>query len=438
MNTKIELREDINPQPPSEPPPHFQPETFPEQVVWRAITWTYGFYLIGGLYVVGSVLPWLLSLYLLIKLWLQTEDTPDRERIRIPGITWVWILGMIVMQVALVIGHLDFNLGIPVMIKSSIGWAKGWAALALYPLAGCLRIRPQVIYRAVCVVCLQTIVLSPLLIVAPLLHLPEILYVSPLKAVGGPGTTFFDVSLYEIDFDGSIRQRLFTPWGPALGFVANVYFILALQEQSPKWRRFGIIGSLFLAYICKSRLALVSILLTPTFTFFLSRLSRPFMLLFLGMVSTLSGILSPVLITLFDTIMTKFKEARSESSRVRSTLKDIAGYRWATEAPIWGHGIVEKGPHLVEYMPIGSHHTWYGLLFVKGIVGLLALAIPMILSFFVLLIKAQRQQTARAGLAILIILFLYTFGENLEILAYLFWPGLLVMGIAFKGQRSEF
>jgi hypothetical protein len=27
------------------------------------------------------------------------------------------------------------------------------------------------------------------------------------------------------------------------------------------------------------------------------------------------------------------------------------------------------------------------------------------------------------------ILFLYTFGENLEILVYLYWPGLLAMGI---------
>jgi hypothetical protein len=89
---------------------------------------------------------------------------------------------------------------------------------------------------------------------------------------------------------------------------------------------------------------------------------------------------------------TKFKEARAESTRVRQTLKEIAGYRWKTEAPIWGHGVVEPGPHLVEYMPIGSHHTWYGLLFVKGIVGLFALAVPMALSFLVLLFKAQKYE----------------------------------------------
>jgi hypothetical protein len=417
-----------------------KPENFPERLVWYSMVYIYGFYLLGATYIVGSVLGVILGLYVGLKWWLQTEATPEAEKIKIHWLIWVWIIGMAMMQVALIIGHLDFDLPTSTIIKSSIGWLKGWAALALYPLAGCLPIRPQLIYRAVCVICLQTLLISPLLIIAPLLHFPEILYVSPLKAVGGPGPTFFDVSFYEVDFDGSIRQRLFTPWGPALGFVANIYFVLALKEKNKKWRWFGIIGSLYLAQICKSRLAIVSLILTPIFTFCLARLSRPFTLMVLGIGSTITGIMAPWLFNLLDTIMRKFTEARSESSRVRTTLKQIAGYRWETEAPIWGHGIVESGPHVVEYMPIGSHHTWYGLLFVKGIVGFYALAIPMVLSLFLLLIKAQRYVVAEAGLAVLFILFLYTFGENLEILAYLYWPGLIIMGLGFyaSGDRPDY
>ena len=34
------------------------------------------------------------------------------------------------------------------------------------------------------------------------------------------------------------------------------------------------------------------------------------------------------------------------------------------------------------------------------------------------------------------ILVLYSFGENLEILAYLFWPGLVVIGRALAMPRS--
>ncbi|BFM39469.1 O-antigen ligase domain-containing protein [Synechocystis sp. LKSZ1] len=413
-----------------------QPENFPERLVWYSMIWTYGFYVIGATYIVGSLLSWILTFYLLLKLWIQTEDTPETEKIRIPFLVWVWILGMIGMEVALIVGSLDFDLSTGEIIKSSIGWAKGWAALALYPLVGVLNIRPQIIYRATCIICLHTLLLSPILILAPILHFPEVLYVSPLRAVGGPSDQFFDVSFYEVDFDGQIRQRLFTPWGPALGFVASTYFILALKEEDRKWRWFGIIGSIYMGYICKSRLALVSLLFTPVFTALLARLGRPAILILLGLGSTLSGIFAPNIVTTIDTVMTKFTEARAASSKVRSILKEIAGHRWETEAPIWGHGVVEAGPHVAEFMPIGSHHTWYGLLFVKGLVGFYSLAIPMVLSFIVLVFKAQRSQTARAGLGILFTLFLYTFGENLEILAYLYWPGLIIMGSAFKIRPS--
>ena len=409
-----------------------KPENFPEKLVWYGTIWTYGFFLLGATYIVGSVLGWILFFYLVLKVWLQTEETPNSEKIHIPWIIWVWAIAMLVMEVALIMGHLDFNLPTSLIIKSSIGWAKGWASIALYPIAGCLRIRPQIIYRAVCIICFHTLLLSPLLIIAPILHLPEILYVSPLKAVGGPGTTFFDVSLYEIDFDGQIRQRLFTPWGPALGFLGNIYFAMALREKNKKWRWFGIAGSVYMCFICKSRLAQVALVLTPIFVFFLSRLTRPIILMLLGICSVASGLLAVPILDTLDAFWTKFKAARADSTRVRMVLKEIAGYRWQTEAPIWGHGVVQRGPHLVEYMPIGSHHTWYGLLFVKGIVGFYALAVPMVLSFFVLVVKAQKSEVARTALAVLFILFLYTFGENLEILAYLYWPGLIVMGLGFQ------
>ena len=46
-------------------------------------------------------------------------------------------------------------------------------------------------------------------------------------------------------------------------------------------------------------------------------------------------------------------------------------YRIARNQFTGGTRIVERGPHLVEFMPIGSHHTWYSLLFVKGSSGAL-------------------------------------------------------------------
>jgi hypothetical protein len=417
------------------PKDSLKPENLPEKVVWGAIAYTYAIWLVGGLYVVGALLGWVLLLFLLIKLLAQDETTPEADRISISFGIWIWIMGMLAMLVALIMGHLDYNLETGQLIKSSIGWMKGWAGLALYPLAGCLKIRPQIVYRAVCVVGFCTLLITPFLLVTPALHLPQILYVSPLKAVGGPGNEFFDVPLYEIDGStGELRWRLFTPWGPALGFVGNVYFMLALQEKNKAWRWRGMAGAVLMCFICKSRLAQLCIVLVPLLTAIASGFSRPLILIAMGLVSCLSGMFSPLLLTALDRYWENFKAARASSTRVRMALQRIALDRWQREAPLWGHGIVEDGPHLVERMPIGSHHTWAGLLFVKGMVGFLGLAIPMGWSSIELWIKSldSRRSTAKVGLSIVMILLLYTFAENLEILAYLYWPGLLMMGIAFQ------
>ena len=109
----------------SSKPKQIRPENFPERVVWYTMTGTYIWFLLGATYIVGSVIGWILFLYLLLKLWLQDENTPSQEKIVIPGIIWVWIIGMLMMEVALIFGHLDFNLPLTQMIKSSIGWARG-------------------------------------------------------------------------------------------------------------------------------------------------------------------------------------------------------------------------------------------------------------------------------------------------------------------------
>jgi hypothetical protein len=236
--------------------------------------------------------------------------------------------------------------------------------------------------------------------------LPTDLYVSPLRVVG-PGDDFYTVSLYGHGLGGEVRLRLFTPWGPALGFIANIYFIFAIEMKGTRWFWYGVCGSIVMCFVSKSRLAIVSILVVYIATWFLSRLTKPGVLRFMAAGITVTGISAPFLITTIETIKEKFTAQRADSSRVRAALGRIAVDRWRREAPIWGHGIVEKGPHLTEEMPIGSHHSWFGLLFVKGTVGFIALFIPMLWSFIELVIKAQSDQVARVALSMVLILFLY-------------------------------
>jgi len=343
-----------------------------------------------------------------------------------------------VMLIALIIGHLNFEFGLGSIIKSTIGWAKGWALLALFPFAGCLSIRPELLYRAACIVCLHTLLLAPVFVMAWLAGLPEVLYVSPLRVIGGPGWEFFSVSLYEIDpGSGNPRWRLFTPWAPAVGFVANIYFVFALQEKNLQWRCIGIVGCIVMILMSGSRLALVALFTVSLVTWGLSRMARPAMLVVAGAGAATLGLLAVPVLNLLEQASSTFREARVDSSRVREALGRIALQRWRSEAPIWGHGQVENGPHLVEFMPIGSHHSWYGLLFVKGFVGLCALAIPLLWSFFALWVRSFTSASGRTGLALVLILFLYTFGENLEILAYLIWPGLLFIGIGTRSAQTN-
>ncbi|MEM9310599.1 MAG: O-antigen ligase domain-containing protein [Pseudomonadota bacterium] len=409
--------------------PADHPQTPAESLISRTIQWTWGLWLVGGLYIAGPVLGCALAGMALWSLYLGKDDVKQ-----IPGIIWVWIAGMAAMLVILLIGHANFDLGLGKTLKSSAGWAKGWALMALFPLAGAaLSVRPEVIYRAICKLGLQTLVLLPIFMAAPMIGLPERLWVSPLQILGGAGPDYFTVQLYTIEPGvGRTRWQFFAPWSPAVGLMGVIYVLLAAREKHAGWKAIGMVAGLALAVLSQSRLALVALAVIAPFVWGAARIDRGVMWLIAAPVALALGVFGPTLLELADTAISEFSAARADSSRVRAVLGRIAIDRWETEAYWFGHGIVENGPHLVEYMPIGSHHSWYGLLFVKGLLGALALAIPLAITTVTLTVRCQRSEAGRVGLGMVLTLVLYSFGENLEILAYLYWPALLIIGIALR------
>jgi len=405
------------------------PQTAAERLIVRSIQWTWFLWLIGGLYIAGPALGWILAGMTAVGLYLDRIKASA-----VPGTIWVWIAGMLAMLIILWIGHANFELGLGKTIKSSVGWAKGWALIALFPLAGAmLQVRPEPIYRAVCQLGLQTVIIMPIFFAAPFIGLPEQLWVSPLRVLGGSGPEYFAAQLYTIEPGaGTPRWQFFAPWSPAAGMMGVIYVLLSAKEKHLGWKTIGIVGGLLLALLSQSRVALVALLFVIPFVWGASRMGKGHLWLIMAPAVLALGIFGPVIIEFVNTAMTEFASARADSSRVRAILGRIAIHRWETEAYWFGHGIVENGPHLVEYMPIGSHHTWYGLLFVKGLLGAVVLAVPLAITFVFLLVKAQSEKMARAGLGLTVILVLYSFAENLEILAYLYWPALVMIGIALK------
>ena len=414
--------------------PAHHSHTAAESLISGAIQWTWGLWLVGGLYIAGPVLGCALAGMALWALYLQKPEANT-----VPFAVWLWIAGMAAMLLILWIGHANFQLGLGKTIKSSIGWAKGWALMALFPLAGAvLCVRAEVITRAICKLGLQTLIVMPIFLIAPMIGLPERLWVSPLQVLGGAGPDYFTAQLYTIEPGvGRPRWQFFAPWSPAAGMMGVVYVLLAARERNVGWKVIGVAGGLALAIFSQSRLALVALAVIAPVVWGAARYDRAYMWMLATPLVLAVGVVGPTLVELGDAAMSEFSAARADSSRVRAALGRIAIDRWETEAYWFGHGIVENGPHLVEYMPIGSHHTWYGLLFVKGLLGAIALAVPLAATVVILFARSLSDKSARVGLSMTLCLLLYSLGENLEILAYLYWPALVMIGIALRARPAD-
>lgn len=417
-----------------------RPENLFEIIVWRTLTLTWVFYAFGALYVVGPALAWILAGFAGLSLYLGVAI---REELRVTGpvpwLVWLWIAGMLVMLVALWVGHVDWGLGLKKTIKSSVGWAKGWALLALFPLVGAvLPIRREVLVRAQCVLGLWTLLIAPVLLIAPYIGMPERIFTSPLKAVGGPGPEYFSVYFFTFDpASWTPRWQFYAPWSPFAAILGVLSVLFALEEKHRGWMLAGVGAGILMILASKSRMGLVGLVFCTIGPRMLPLVIKSWAWLALSGVVASFAIWGAAAVDLGKAGVQGFKSARADSTRVRETLQRIAWERWQSDAVWFGHGTVQPGPHIVEYMPIGSHHTWYGLLFVKGLVGFLALLVPLVAHTFVVAVDATRFVRGRLPLGIMMTMILLSFGENLEIEAYMLWPALIMLGRHAREMKLE-
>jgi hypothetical protein len=410
--------------------------TADERLIYWAIVLTWLGWLLGALYFVGPLLGWWLAARL-AAIWYLTPQSFRRLTFVARIVVGAWIAGVILMLMVLVIGHLNFDLGLTAIVKSSFGWAKGWALFAVFIAIGAAgRVRPLVLIRASNVLALQTLIIAPMLFLAGQINMPPMLYVSPLEVLGGGSAGFFDVDLYVIDPEGNrLRWKFFAPWAPAAALIACLSLALALYDPNPRWRTIGIVSALVVSVMTSSRLALVAVPVILLTVVVLPRLLDPRLVLCAAAVAVAAILLGDTVMAIVSHLTESFTSARASSSRVRSALQSIALHRWWDEAPLFGHGAVERGSHLVEFMVIGSHHNWNGLLFTRGSVGLLCILLPLLLLTVLLLRRALWSEHARAAVVAMVVLVLFSFGENLEILAYIIWPTLVLFG-AIVAQSS--
>lgn len=407
-----------------------KPQNFEEKLVWYATILTYVFYFTGTLYFVGPIVGWILVYRVLYRKY-------RGETITIPIVTWIWIFCTLALLVALIGGLLDFNYSLSGIIKAILGWAKGWALFSVLPIAGALPIRPQLIYRGICVVGLQSLILFPFYYVGSVLHIPSPLYTVPLNFFGAPPSCF-EVGLYVIDTDSpKPRINLFAPWASASGFIGNALFPLTIQERNWLWKAFGMGATLLMVYICSaSRAAVVMLPLAFGLTWVLSRVTKPYVLIAGGLTSTFLGFFGDPMKNAIEAYVDRVKGARPGSTRVRNVLDHIALQRFP-EAPIFGHAVPERGPKVVEHMPIGSHNTYVALLFLRGVVGLMAYVTGLAASFFNLWWNSLTLTVGFCALEIWWVIVFNSRYDSSEVTVYLVWQSLIVMGIAYCGKKRD-
>ena len=411
-----------------------------ESVCFWTLALTWPVYFIGALYIVGPAIAWFLFVMAMLGLYLGPAIREDlRPVIGPPLVVWSWIIGMMGMLIALWIGHVQWNLGGPETLKSTIGWMKGWGLAALFPLIGALLpIRREPLIRAQSIVALCTLLLIPILVPAAYVGLPSRLFVSPLSIVGGPGPEYFSIYLYILDPETwTPRWQFYAPWAPFAGLIGVVTVLFALEENKRSWMIIGILGGLALIFLSKSRMSLVGLAVCAVVPRLMPLTTRVGAWISLAGIATSMAVFGQAALDAINNSMHAFKAARVSSSRVRDALQRIAYDRWGREAPWFGHGAVEKGPHIVEYMPIGSHHTWFGLLYVKGLAGVMSLMLPMVHQFLFTMIDAAKGPRGRLPFGLMLSFVIQTFGENLEIEVYMFWPCFVILGIHAREVELE-
>ncbi|WP_421748454.1 O-antigen ligase domain-containing protein [Cognatishimia sp.] len=410
-----------------------------EALVYKTLTITWPLYAVGALYVVGPVLAWVLGGIAALALYLGPAMRTDLRPHGIPTAVWLWLIGMLAMLPILWVGHVHWGYGLTSTIKSTIGWAKGWALMALFPLAGAvLPIRREILIRGQCIIGFWTLCLAPVLLAAPYLGLPERIFTSPLKAVGGPGPEYFTLFLFTYDpATWAPRWQFYAPWSPFAALLGVCMVLFAFEEKDRRWRAAGLAAGTLMVLASKSRMGLVGLIFCTIPPRLVPLLGKQWAMFVLAGLTASLAIFSEKLMSSLSAGISTFKNARADSTRVRATLQRIAEERWREEAIWFGHGRPEPGGHIVEYMPIGTHHTWYGLLFVKGLLGFFALLIPLLYQLLLSVADTAINPRGRLPLGILLVVCMLSFGENIEIEAYLLWPGLMMLGIHAREVASD-
>jgi hypothetical protein len=412
------------------------PNNLPEKLIWYYITWNYLIYLMGAQFILAPLMAWFLLGYLIVKWWFQDENTPLSEQIYLSTSSLIGIAAMLVVAITFVIGSLDFEESYYVIARNFFnGWVRMWSLLVIFPLIGHLNIRPQIIFRAVSIFCSQSLILVVLFwIIAFMTGGYSFNYISPLYKFGGLLNYYTVIIGNWVDVN-EWRVQMIAPWPPAMGLLANIYFFLVMQESDKKWKYLGMLGAVIMILSTFSRTAIIGLPLVYIFGLFIDKIRNPLIFFSSGLAAFAFTVFVDPIIDFFTQFVAMFKKFRQGSTTAREELQFLALEAWKKKAFLWGHGSFSQyGSQATGGHSVASDNTLYGVLFQLGFIGGLSLAIAFFSVFLELLQKSITYRYTKTGLEILSVFAIFLLTENLEASAYLYWPGLVMLGILLRGE----
>jgi hypothetical protein len=413
-----------------------KPQNFAEWAIGYAIVLTYPLYLLGLVFPVNTALPWLLFLPLGMGLPHPAERAIN-QRIRIPMIVWVWVWAVGTLLLGLFIGATTFVDDPAAIGRSLLNWSREWALFPICLLLGSrLPIRPQIIYRAVCYLCGQSMLVLGICVLAFMAQVPHGPHESLISHMIQHDKLFYAIQLYLFDVDSrSLHFTLFAPWTSALGVIGCIYFLLALQEPHKVWRSVGLVGAtaMILASLPQDAAILLPVALLLVSIW--GTWNRVYIQLVTGFLVFWLGLFSMTVTYAVGSTIDGLPGVHPSAARLQWMLQQQALAGWA-EAPLWGHGQMVSLPNVLPEVSLSLQQTWFSLLFSHGLVGGLVVFIAIVTTLMVLAIRSQVDPIARVALGIMLIVFFTAIGQNMEKLTYLFWPALVLIGCVFRSRRS--
>ena len=226
------------------------------------------------------------------------------------------------------------------------------------------------------------------------------------------------------------RLTLFYPWPVALSFTGIAIFLISMQERAFFWRLLGMLGGILAIATSLSRAGYVIFFACLGILFWLKLeqgLRWLVALAGLGLV-ILAVAAEPGLLNITDVLYDRFTSARAGSSSARHLVYE-ASFNAFLERPMTGYGW--PGPYLHPNIPIplGSHSTFYGVLYTGGLITIVPLFLAGMLTLGRLFLRAQnRGSHARVAFLIILSLAVIAYGEGvysfiIPVLPAFLWVG---------------